>query len=178
MVVKCPACTHDLTETPLGDLTVDVCRGGCGGVWFDNHELDKVDEQHEHLGEALLSVEHDATVEVDHDRRRTCPRCEAGHVMMRHFFSVKERVEVDRCPGCNGTWLDLGELRGIREGFGTEAQRDAAAMAHFDQLFGSDLERMRRESQQSLDRARSVARLLRFITPSWYIPGKQRGAAF
>jgi hypothetical protein len=176
--VDCPACSHPLIETQVEDLTVDVCRGGCGGVWFDNHEIQKVDEAHEHLGEALLSIEHDPSIPVDHDQRRTCPRCAAGHVMMRHFFSVKEQVEVDRCPGCNGTWLDLGELRGIRDAFATEAERVDAAKAHFDQLFGEDLEQLRQESQQGLERARWVAHLLRFITPSWYIPGKQRGGAF
>lgn len=161
---------------PVGDLELDVCHGNCGGVWFDNHELTKVDEAHEHKGEPLLSVPHDPDLVVDHESRRECPRCD--QIMMRHFFSVKEKVEVDRCPGCNGTWLDLGELRGIREGFPTEAARVEAAKQHFDQLFGSDLEQLRAESQAGLERARGIARVFRFLTPSYYIPGKQRGGAF
>jgi len=28
---------------------VDVCQNGCGGIWFDNFELEKVDEKHETL---------------------------------------------------------------------------------------------------------------------------------
>lgn len=155
---------------------MDVCRGGCGGVWFDNRELKKVDEAHEHQGEALLSVEHDPAVEVNPTERRNCPRCST--IMMRHFFSVKEKVEVDRCPSCNGTWLDLGELRGIREAFPTETARNEAAKQHFDRLFGEDLDAMRQQSREELDRARTVARILRFITPSYYIPGKQSGGAF
>lgn len=174
--MNCPACSHPLSETKVHDVVVDVCRGGCGGVWFDNRELERVDEAHEHAGEALLSVEHDPAIVVDHDVRRSCPKCD--QVMMRHFFSVKEQVEVDRCPGCNGTWLDLGELRGIREAFPTEADRAEAARRHFDQLFGDDLARMRSESQAQLERARGIARIFRFLTPSYYIPGKQSGGAF
>jgi Zn-finger nucleic acid-binding protein len=146
-------------------------------VWFDNRELEKVDEAHEHKGEALLSIERDPGRVVDASERRACPRCET-EVMMRHFFSVKEQVEVDRCPRCNGTWLDLGELRGIREAFPTEAERIAAAHEHFDRLFGEDLARMLLREPRSARARRGIARLFRFLLPSYYIPGKQKWGAF
>jgi uncharacterized protein len=28
-------------------ITLEVCRGGCGGIWFDRYELMKVDESRE-----------------------------------------------------------------------------------------------------------------------------------
>ena len=50
--VKCPACGNNLTEKKFGEVTVDVCEGGCGGVWFDWFEFKKVDEPHERVVDA------------------------------------------------------------------------------------------------------------------------------
>ena len=133
--MKCPACGNALKERTVSDLTVDVCDGGCGGVWFDNFELKKVDEPHESLGEALLDVARDESLRVDHEQRRNCPKC-TDLVMMRHHFTIKGRVEVDECPGCAGVWLDACELAAVRSQFSTEEQRKQAAQNHFQGLFG------------------------------------------
>ncbi|MCK4626285.1 MAG: zf-TFIIB domain-containing protein, partial [Phycisphaerae bacterium] len=71
--MKCPACGRELVEMVAGSITVDVCKGGCGGVWFDNFELQKVDNQSESAGEALLDIERDENVAVDHEARKKCP---------------------------------------------------------------------------------------------------------
>jgi len=111
--MKCPACFNELTPLQVCDLTVDACQGGCGGVWFDAFELQKVDEEHETAGERLLNIQRDAGLSLDKSRKRECPRC-AGVKLHRHFFSARRRVEVDECPGCGGCWLDAGELAKIR----------------------------------------------------------------
>jgi Zn-finger nucleic acid-binding protein len=175
--MECPACGRALAERTVGGLTVDVCRGGCGGIWFDQLELKKVDEPHEALGEELLSVERDPSVVVDFERRRTCPRC-VGQVMMRHYFSIRRQVEVDECPRCAGFFLDAGELHAIREQFGSEDDKNAAAQAAFSDQFAPQLDALRAESEKKATRARSVARLFRFILPSYYIPGKQDWGAY
>src|SRR4030095_15969652 len=41
--VKCPSCKNELREKGAGSMTVDVCYGGCGGIWFDRSELERVD---------------------------------------------------------------------------------------------------------------------------------------
>jgi len=91
---------------------VDVCHG-CGGIWFDAFELQRVDEEQEVAGERLLRIDHDPHVAVDASRKRECPRCE-GIKLHRHFFSAKRLVQVDQCPNCGGYWLDAGELAAIR----------------------------------------------------------------
>lgn len=97
----------------VGNVTLDVCHGGCGGIWFDAFELQKVDEQEETAGEHLLHISRDKNIVVDYARKRECPRC-FGIKLKRHFFSAKRTVEVDQCPNCNGYWLDAGELEKIR----------------------------------------------------------------
>jgi uncharacterized protein len=112
--MQCPACFNQLSQMQIGRVTVDVCQGGCGGIWFDAFELQQVDEQHEAAGEGMLHIERDPAVQVDLSRKRSCPKCE-GVKLQKHFFSAKRRVEVDQCPNCNGYWLDAGELARIRE---------------------------------------------------------------
>ena len=174
--MKCPACGNTMTKKTIAGVGLDVCEGGCGGVWFDWFELQKFDESHEHAGEELLNVARDESVIVDHEARRNCPRCQ-DIVMMRHFFSPKMEVEVDECPKCGGFWLDPGELRSIRDQFENEAARDDAARDYFSELFDGELRKMRTESQEKLGKSRSIARLLRFLCPSYYLPGKQSWGA-
>jgi len=111
--MKCPACFNELKETQVGNLSVDVCHSGCGGIWFDAFELQRVDEEQEIAGELLLDIQHDQNVVVDHTRKRECPRC-PDVKLQRHFFSAKRQVQVDECPNCAGYWLDEGELAKIR----------------------------------------------------------------
>ncbi len=98
----------------VGNVTVDVCQGGCGGIWFDAFELQRVDDQEEAAGEAMLHIRKDPKVQVDPSRKRSCPKCE-GIKLKKHFFSAKRRIEVDECPNCGGYWLDAGELAQIRQ---------------------------------------------------------------
>ena len=74
--LRCPACEHGLIETRVDDLTVDVCEGGCGGIWFDNGEIEAVDDRDEVAGEALVHIDQRWALEVDHSRKRACPRCD------------------------------------------------------------------------------------------------------
>ena len=124
--MKCPACFNELTELQVGDLAVDVCQGGCGGIWFDAFELQKVDEERETVGEPLLTIQRDKSVVVDPSRKRECPRC-PDVKLHRQFFSAKRRIQVDHCPNCAGYWLDAGELAMIRaEKAQTEAEAQSA----------------------------------------------------
>ena len=55
--MECPVCANALTTMAVGRITVDACEGGCGGIWFDRHELMRVDESDESVGEGLLEIE-------------------------------------------------------------------------------------------------------------------------
>jgi len=175
--MKCPACEGTLKEILIDTVMVDVCKGACGGIWFDAFELHKVDEPFESLGECLLDIETDEKIEVDHEKRRMCPKCKSI-TMMRHFFSVKHNVEVDECPRCGGYWLDYGELGKIRRLYSSEEERKNAAEKYFSDLMDNELEEMRSKSQEQLEKANKIAKIFRFICPSYYIPGKQPWGAY
>lgn len=175
--MNCPACGHQLSAHQVGEVTVDVCRGGCGGVWFDNYELQKVDESFEPADEGLLHVECDPAVAVDPTARRQCPCCD-DTVMMRHHFSVRREIEVDRCPRCNGYFLDRGELAAIRGQFASEEARREAARQTFDELFGDALDAEADATDEQVRRARGFARMFRVLLPSYWLRGKQPWGAY
>jgi Zn-finger nucleic acid-binding protein len=175
--MDCPACATTLTQTKAGEILVDACAGGCGGLWFDNFELMKVDEPAESAGAELLDIPRDASIEVDHEAARTCPKCE-DTAMLRHLFNPAHKVEVDECPRCAGVWLDAGELSDIRTGTGSDEERKQAAEAYFDDIFGKDLAKMKESRDAQSEKVRRFAHLFRFVCPSYWIPGKQKWGAF
>ena len=140
--MKCPACDHQLTEIRVGAVAVDICQGGCGGIWFDAFELKKVDEQHEAAGEPLVQIKRGPVRQADSSQKRACPRCD-GVKLKRHLFNPKSTVEVDHCPNCAGYWLDAGELEKIRL-----EQNPATAVANSAQ-----------EAQVSMDVIRYIYRM-------------------
>ncbi len=122
--MNCPACTRLLTEITVEDIALDVCHGGCGGIWFDNFELAKFDEPHESSAWEQTHISLDPAVVVDYQAKRKCPRCSV--TLMRQFCSAQRRAKVDVCPQCAGNWLDTGELAQVRAEFRAKASREAA----------------------------------------------------
>ncbi|MGE3311959.1 MAG: zf-TFIIB domain-containing protein [Limisphaerales bacterium] len=108
--MNCPACGNSLASRKAGTIVVDVCDGGCGGVWFDNFELRRIDEAG---AQEIRGVHRDFSLRVDLESRRECPRCE-NQVMFRRFFSRLKRTQIDECPNCAGIWLDAGEFDAIQ----------------------------------------------------------------
>ena len=175
--MRCPACERQMEEINMDGVRIDACVGGCGGIWFDRFELKKLDEAHESTGVSLLDIARDLAARRLHDRLR-CPRCAQGYVLIRRFFHPSIRVQIDDCPGCAGQWLDAGELGQIRRQAGTEESRQQSARRAYDQMFAEGLAEVRQETLERTEEAKGIARLFRFVLPSWWLPGKQDGGAF
>ena len=107
--MQCPVCRVDLKQSDLGQfgfVVLDVCPQ-CGGAWFDKGDLDRLDES------IWVNVEEQAfdAVEGDH-KEAVCPKC---RVSLRPVSPIDEKtLIVDRCPSCDGFWLDGGELAAVQ----------------------------------------------------------------
>ena len=134
--MKCPACQGPLRQKSAGPLTLDVCYGGCGGIWFDQTELNRVDAR----GAASLhTVWRDPNKPVVLTEPRLCPRC-PDQVLDRKWFSDSRKVEIDQCPRCGGIWLDEGEfsrIYGEMDGARVTSPLWAVAMAEAAKAMGS-----------------------------------------
>ena len=161
----------------IGALQVDVCQNGCGGVWFDNFEIQHVDEPHEFAGEQLLHIPRQENISIDYTAKRHCPRC-PDILMMKHYSSIQHKVEIDECGQCGGIWLDMGELAQIRSLYESEEEKNKAANAYIDKVAEESLAEIRAQGEQDLARAQKFAHMLRFLCPSYYIPGEQDWGAF
>ncbi len=173
--MKCPACANQLTIKTVTGVNLDVCDNGCGGIWFDDYEFKKFDEQLEPDAETVLNL----TVKQrasDKAAQYNCPKC-LTIVMMRRFTSVKKTLTIDQCAQCAGIWLDAGELQAIRSEFPTEAEQRKAAEDLFSEMFDAKLQQLHNKSLAEVKKEESFAKSLRFICPSYYIPGKQKGGA-
>ncbi len=79
--------------------------------------------------------------------------------------------------------MDAGELGAPKSEFETEEgsrrqEREQAAARHFSDLFDHELAAAHAETAEDLERAQKIARVFRFICPSYYAPGKQEWGAF
>ncbi|MCC2667782.1 MAG: hypothetical protein K0Q72_253 [Armatimonadetes bacterium] len=169
--MECPACGNGLIEIESHRVVLDVCRQGCGGIWFDRLEFKQVDEPHEQVDEFLLEI-HSLPVGagVDHDARRGCPRCDEV-VLMRRFASGKRQVALDECPGCGGFWLDGGELPRIRSEYASEADRKKAALQLAAAAEGDPLAEMAAANAATVDRHEKLTWILDLLcrpTRRWF----------
>ncbi len=162
--MKCPACGNVLQGMTVAEVSVDVCRGGCGGIWFDNHELRKFDEPQDMAGEALLDVERNPNIHVDLRKKRNCPKCR-NIVMTRRFFSAKRQVQIDECPNCAGMWLDYGKLGEIRRSPASDQDREGATQGYLQDVLGPDF--AAEPGHGNLDTRHRVSRVFRFLAPRY-----------
>lgn len=171
-MLNCPRCETPLTLFQVDQIDLDICQNGCGGIWFDRFELDKIDERSE-LDPALLPQIncHKPARPVTASDRIHCPKCK-NIVMMRFFHSVKRRTEVDHCPGCGGHWLDPGELSTIQETFTTDEERTKASQKLFSDLFDKSPKEESESNKARYQSAQKFAKALRFVCPSYYLQKK------
>ena len=122
-LIECPACGKKMHKIymPSAGVNLDVCVDGCGGIYFDNREFNKFDEQHEDIEPLVKAFEGKNYQETNSDSVRICPAC--GMKMVKNFASAKQEVQVDDCYNCGGKFLDHSELDKIRAQYSTEEDR-------------------------------------------------------
>jgi Zn-finger nucleic acid-binding protein len=161
--MNCPACGKLLSVVEVEPATVDVCKEGCGGIWFDRAELKKLDEAREGGGELLLELNQGKA--VFRAERRRCPRCNPQHVLMTRLYHPTVHVQVEECPGCGGHFLDPGELGAIRSQAGSDIERKQAAGRIFQERFKVPMVMERIETQKEAEEVKDFGQLLNWIFP-------------
>lgn len=137
--LTCPACGKAMEKVfiPSQGINIDICTNGCGGIFFDNREFDKFDEQNEDASEILKKVSEKEFEKVDSTKDRYCPNC--GSKMVKNRTSVKGNIEVDDCYACGGKFLDNDELVKIREEYASNKERSADVLKYVYSQVGKEL---------------------------------------
>lgn len=131
--MKCPTCSHQLTTVQAGNITLDICKDACGGVWFDKSELEQFDEGHEIIPNDVRRALKNSSVVIDRAAERPCPKC-TGTALTRTFFDAEKSIELDNCPKCEGVWLDLGEIETVRGANETSAEIQNSLNAYMTKI--------------------------------------------
>ena len=108
--MQCPKCKIDLKASDLeeyGFVIIDVCPI-CDGAWFDKGELDRLDES---IWTDVEKIEFHNVESVHKDIK--CPKCDTKLEPLNPK-DLKELI-IDRCPSCQGFWLDKGELDQMKD---------------------------------------------------------------
>lgn len=137
--IRCPACNTLMKKIFVSDRNkyVDICVDGCGGILFDNRELQLFDEQAEDVSEIEKELEGKTFLKPDDTIQRTCPVCNAK--MIKNYSSIKKEVMIDECYTCGAKFLDNAELEKIRSEYATDAQRTEDVMRHLNAAWGSEI---------------------------------------
>lgn len=141
-VLTCPACGEKMEKifVERANCNIDVCTNGCGGIFFDNREFKKFDEQAESIDELKKALDGKTFKSVDETYKRVCPAC--GMKMVKNSTSIKGNVIVDDCYNCGGKFLDYKELDKIRAEYPTEEERSKAVVDYLKANMGSEFDEM------------------------------------
>ncbi len=137
-IIKCPACGEKMEKVFIQSegINLDICTNGCGGIFFDNREFDKFNEDNEDISIIEEKLKNKKFEKTDENKERICPAC--GAKMVKNTTAVGGTV-VDDCYICGGKFLDYGELTKIRNEFKNDSQRQEAAMKYLYQKVGQEL---------------------------------------
>ena len=121
--INCPACHKPMKKIYLETqkFNVDICLDGCGGIYLDNRETNKIDEKQEDITPILEAVINKQVEKVDVTTKRICPVC--GHLMVKNNSSHLGGVQIDECYNCGGKFFDKDELIKFRNEFESEEDR-------------------------------------------------------
>ncbi len=75
-------------------------------------------------------------------------------------------------------WLDHGELEKIRNLYDSPEEQEEDTQRFLAQQHAQNLQELKAESEADMQRSQKFANLFRFLCPSFWIPGKQKGGAF
>ena len=101
--LRCPKCDYELASNTLHGIPVESCSA-CSGIWFHREKIRAF------LGQALASSGQPAVLatlrEVDPvPTDLTCPVCRENWLKS----ITPHGVEIEKCSGCGGVFLDPGE---------------------------------------------------------------------
>ncbi len=161
--IYCPACGKKMEKVFMDkqNLYLDVCLNGCGGIYFDNREFYKFDEESEDITPLVKALENKEFKENDETAQRFCPVC--GMKMVKNVMKSAEiNIEVDDCYSCGGKFIDNKELQAIRNQYPTEKERVEAALKDVYINIGEELQKIQLEHDEHMKRPSLTMRAIKY----------------
>ncbi|MDB9313192.1 zf-TFIIB domain-containing protein [Spirulina sp. CS-785/01] len=112
-LTKCPKCDGEIEQVDYANIEIDRCQD-CHGLWFDGQEAEKLKE----IDGSEILDDGNPDLGYYYSRNRThiaCPRC--GTKMKRMLDIDRYSIWYEKCPNCQGMWLDAGEFKRFKSNF-------------------------------------------------------------
>lgn len=140
--IICPACGKKMEKIFIKTegINIDICTNGCGGIFFDNREFDKFNEEHEDITAIENALKNKTFQQIAENIERICPAC--GATMVKNTTKSGGEVQIDDCYICGGKFLDYGELEKIRKEYINDKARKDDAIKYLYQKVGNELHEM------------------------------------
>lgn len=114
--MRCPVDGNELRSGYYeADIEVDQCSE-CDGIWLEKGELESIQEIALRDYRSELAQMPEDTVKAYQAARQKrealkCPSCDSEMAEREHGYC--SQIYIDVCPGCQGVWLDKGELQAL-----------------------------------------------------------------
>lgn len=110
----CPACGSEMTKLFVANkgISIDICANGCGGIYFDNQEIQEFSNPDEDISEIKKLLEGKNFMPVDENQVRVCPSCKTPMAKTNALG-----IQIDTCYKCGGIFLDNGEFELVKSKF-------------------------------------------------------------
>ncbi len=117
--LKCPKCKGKLESIVYETIEVDRCCQ-CQGIWFDQTEAESLKKKQ---GSEKIDLGNPNSPSNQDRVNPTlkCPRCRTTLIKMLDLD--KYQIWYEKCPNCQGIWLDAGEFSQFKQNFATQEFR-------------------------------------------------------
>lgn len=151
--MHCPKCSSTLTSGCLSEsLASQICQT-CQGAWVADEDYRTWQQGRSfqgipHVNQSHHLHEHHKVSTTD-NQGALCPQC--GRFLSRTKINLNPPFYLERCPSCQGLWLDHGEW---------EILAHLGWHGHIDLLFSQEWQnQMRQWQQQQQERKAAVEKL-------------------
>jgi Zn-finger nucleic acid-binding protein len=111
--LSCPKCGGELETITYEEIAIDRCCR-CAGIWFDPLEVEKL--KNIKGSESLDLGSPDLESHLDRvEKPIKCPRCQCKMTPMLDID--RHTIWYEKCPQCEGIWLDSGEFKRYKQNF-------------------------------------------------------------
>ena len=105
---RCPVCKIQADLIKYESVPIYNC-GSCGGHWLSQARLDVILARREVVMPEPVKEKMIEIADASNSMQELwCMMC--GKEMLKEQFKHWAEIQIDRCPKCNGIWLDCGEL--------------------------------------------------------------------
>lgn len=117
--MNCPRCAATLKPVSYEGVEIETCPG-CQGEWLDAGELQTIVSNWEENFSEEERARLDGVNRAHFGTTRseggtmTCPKCVGESKLERFVYGGTSGITLDKCPSCEGIWLDENELEQVQ----------------------------------------------------------------